>query len=131
MGQIRLTEKQLNSIIREAVEAVLDETEELEEGWFGDKWNQTKSAASTMFNKDANTSMRDRFNNATSNWNNQGELNKINNLLQQLRQFIEDGKIDPNTTVAQLVGEKNRFGKLTSKAANMRSQIARKGGNHY
>lgn len=47
---IKLTEAELHSLIKEAVESVI-ESEELEEGWFGDKWNQAKSAGNTMFQK--------------------------------------------------------------------------------
>ena len=46
MNRIRLTESDLHRIIEESVQNVLEEQmyEELEEGWFGDKWNQAKSA---------------------------------------------------------------------------------------
>jgi hypothetical protein len=48
---IRLTESDLHRIVEESVANILSENE-IEEGWFGDKWNQTKSAVGTAFNKD-------------------------------------------------------------------------------
>lgn len=36
--RIKLTESQLHNIIRRCVNEAVDE-ENLEEGWFGDKWN--------------------------------------------------------------------------------------------
>ena len=48
---IRLTEAELRSLIREAVEDAIQEADELEEGWFGDKWNQAKAAGNTFTQK--------------------------------------------------------------------------------
>ena len=46
---IRLTESELHRIIEESATNILTENE-MEEGWLGDKWNQTKSAVGTAFN---------------------------------------------------------------------------------
>ena len=108
---IRLTEQDLHRIVKESVEMILIENE-VEEGWFGDKWNQTKSAVGTAFNKDGG-SMGQRLQNAKKNWSTQGELNGMNNLQQQLTQMLDARQISPQTTVAQLVGGKynnNKFG---------------------
>ena len=48
--------------------------------------------------------------------------------------FVDNGEIDPQTTIAQLIGGKynhGRFGRMTGKAANRRNQIARLGGTAY
>ena len=71
---------------------------------------------------------------ARRNWKNQGDLNKINDLIQQVSEFVDNGEIDPQITVAQLIGGKynhGRFGRMTGKAANRRNQIARLGGTAY
>lgn len=50
---IRLTESDLKNIIKETVEQIVMESSEqnLEEGFWGDKWNQAKSAAKTLTKK--------------------------------------------------------------------------------
>lgn len=130
---IRLTESELHSLIKEAVESVIKESDELEEGWFGDKWNQAKSAGKTMFQK-GDLNLKDRFKNASKNWNTQGELNNINNLASQLSAFVEAGQLNPNMTIAQLIGGKmnnNKFGRMSGMAANRKSQINKRGGSAY
>lgn len=131
---IRLTEADLHNLVMEAVEQVIMENEELEEGWLGDKWNQTKSAAKTMFRNDPSASLKDRFQGAKANWKTQGELNDINNLKQELSDFVDAGQLSPDMTIAQLIGGKyngNKFGRMTGMAANRRGQISRRGGSAY
>jgi hypothetical protein len=131
---IRLTEADLHNLVMEAVEQVVMETEdELEEGWLGDKWNQAKSAATT-FGQSGEVGLKDRFKTAQANWKSQGELNNINNLIQSLSAFVDAGKLNPNMTIAQLIGGKyngNKFGRMTGMSANLRSQISKRGGSHY
>ena len=131
--RIRVTESQLNDIIRESVYNVLNE-EDMEEGWLSNKFKQGKQALKTAFQDNNDISIRDRFSNARRNWANQGDLNKINDLIQQVSEFVDNGEIDPQITVAQLIGGKynhGRFGGMTGKAANRRNQIARLGGTAY
>lgn len=130
---IKLTETDLHNLIMEAVEQVMKESNEIEEGWIGDKWNQVKSAATTAAQNNGGN-IKDRYTAAKANWKTQGELNNINNLKQMLSDFIDAGQINPNMTIAQLIGGKyngNKFGRMTSMAANRRSQIAKRGGSHY
>ena len=149
---IRLTESDIHNIVMESVKRVIrendekpvlpgdpythtsqDASEELEEGWFGDKWNQTKSAVNTAFG-DSGQSFGKRFQNARKNWSTQGELNNMTNLQNQLMQMLDARQISPQTTVAQLVGGKynnNKFGTMTGMAANRRAQISRRGGAAY
>lgn len=131
--RIRLTESQLNDLIRESVYNVLNE-EDMEEGWLSNKYKQGKQALKTAFQDSDKMSIRDRWNNAKKNWNNQGELNNLNDLIQSISEFVDNGEIDPQTTIAQLIGGKynhGRFGRMTGKAANRRNQIARLGGTAY
>ena len=56
----------------------------------------------------------------------------MQNLIKQLSQFIDAGQIDPNTTIAQLVGGKynnNKFGRMTGKMNNRMSQMRNNGLN--
>ena len=62
--RIRLTESQLNDIIRESVYNVLNE-EDMEEGWLSNKFKQGKQALKTAFQDNDDMSIRDRFRNAT------------------------------------------------------------------
>lgn len=75
---IRLTESDLHFLVEDAVREYLRENE-MEEGWLGDKWNQTKSAANTMLGKGGDYTMGQRFQNAMKNWNTQGDLNNLGN----------------------------------------------------
>lgn len=124
---IRLTESDLHNIVQESVMNVLMENE-MEEGF----WNQVKSGASTFFNGEGG--LKDRWNKTKKNYQAQGELDNLNGLRQQLEQYIDAGMIDPQTTVAQLIGGKyngNKFGKLTGQIANRKGNISRRGGSSY
>ena len=130
---IRLTESELHRIIEESATNILTEND-MEEGWLSNKFKQGKQALKTAFQDNDDMSIRDRWNNARRNWTNQGDLNKINDLIQQVSEFVDNGEIDPQITVAQLIGGKynhGRFGRMTGKAANRRNQIARLGGTAY
>jgi hypothetical protein len=129
---IQLTEQDLHMLVEDAVRNILKEND-MEEGWFGDKWNQTKTAANTMFQGNQGAGLKQKFNNARKNWNTQGQLNGLNNLKQQLEQFIDSGQLNPQMTIAQLVGGKyngNKFCRMTGMIGNRQSQIARNGGQY-
>ena len=96
--RIRLTESQLNDLIRESVYNVLNE-EDMEEGWLSNKFKQGKQALKTAFQDGDEMSIRDRFRNARRNWSNQGELNNLNDLIQSISEFVDNGEIDPQTTI--------------------------------
>ena len=129
---IRLTEDDIRQIVLASVQQCLNE--EVDEGWFGDKWNQVKTAANTVKgNYQGGQGIGQTIKNATTNWKTQGQLNDLNNLKQQLSQFIDDGKLNPNMTIAQLVGGKynnNKFGKLSGMIGNRQAQINNKGGQY-
>lgn len=129
MAKMVLTESELHQMINETVKQVL-----IEEGWFGDKFNQVKSAANTFVNNKKSAGFSQSFQNAKKNWNTQGELNALQNLSKELQKFVDDGQVDPQMTVAQLIGGKynnNKFGKLTGKIANRKAQISNRGGESY
>lgn len=126
---IKLTEQDLHFLVENAVQAYLTENG-MEEGF----WNQLKTGANTMFQK--NTSgqpmgIKNRFQRAKSNFQTQGKLDDLSSLKQQLEQYIDSGQLNPQMTIAQLVGGKynnNKFGRLTGQMGNMKSQISRRGG---
>lgn len=120
---IRLTESELNKIIKESVERVISENE-MEEGWLGDKWNQAKAAGNTMFQK-GDMGIKDRLKNASKNWTSQGELNGINELETLLRQFIQERTITNDMTVRDVL---RRIGSMKG---NRTSQISKRGGSSY
>ena len=129
---IKLTEQDLHFLVENTVQAYLTENG-MDEGWFGDKWNQTKTAANTMFQENKGAGLKQKFNNAKQNWNTQGQLNGLNNLKQQLEQFIDSEQLNPQMTIAQLVGGKyngNKFGRMSGMIGNRKSQISRRGGQH-
>ena len=122
MAQITLTEEKLRNIISETISQYLNEAEN--EGL----WNQGKTAAKTFFSgKHAGNGLGARFNAAKKNFQTQGKLDDIQGLIQQLSQMVDNRQIDPNITVAQLIGgkyNKGRFGKMTGVQRNYQSQIA-------
>ena len=129
---IRLTESDLHQIIEESVLQILNEND-MEEGWFGDKWNQVKTAGNTLL-KEGEGSLGQRFQNARKNWSTQGDLNGIANLRKALIDLLDKRQISPQTTVAQLVGGKynnNKFGTMSAMVANRKAQIGRRGGQGY
>jgi hypothetical protein len=66
--------------------------------------------------------------------NTQGELNGLNNLSQQLSQFVGNGQLNPQMTIAQFIGGKyndGKFGRMSGMAANRMGQISRRGGTAY
>ena len=129
---IKLTEQDLHFLVENTVQAYLTENG-MDEGWFGDKCNQTKTAANTMFQGNKGAGLKQKFNNAKQNWNTQGQLNGLNNLKQQLEQFIDSGQLNPQMTIAQLVGGKyngNKFGRMSGMIGNRQSQISRRGGQY-
>lgn len=132
MSKLIINEQELNKIIEESIKKCLNESD-IEEGFLGDKWKQVKSAGKTAL-QGGSISMKDRFSNAKKNYNSQGELNNLNNLIQNLSAFVDNGQIDPQTTVAQLIGgkyNKGKFGKMSAMRANRMSQINKRGGQTY
>lgn len=124
---IRLTESDLHNIVQESVMNVLMENE-MEEG----KVNQLKSGFSTFFN--GSGGLMDRLKRSKKNYQAQGELDDLNELRQKLEQYIDAGMIDPQITVARLIGGKyngNRFGKLTGQIGNRKGYISKLGGSSY
>lgn len=70
MSKVILNEKDLMALVNESVKRVINEAiqnGELDEGWFGDKWNQIKTGANTLTQK-GNMGVRDRFTAAKKNW---------------------------------------------------------------
>lgn len=133
MSEIKLTESQLQDIICESVYKILNE-QEMEEGWIGDKWNQAKSAFNTASHVQNGMSMKDKFSAVKKNWDTQGELNNLNNLIKLLSQFVDSGQLNPQMTIAQLIGDKynnGKFGRMSAMTANRKAQIARRGGIAY
>ena len=127
-SKIQLTENELCDFISECVEKSL-----IEEGWFGDKWNQVKAATTTALNTKDNT-LKGRLNKARDSWGAQGDLNYYNDLIAQLGQLVNSRKINPNMTIAQFIGgsyNKGRYGTLTGIADNRASKIKQIGGKAY
>lgn len=136
--RIKLTESELRYIIREAVEQELNEMD-MDEGWFGDKWKQAKSAYTTATQGGEDYSLKDRLTNAKANWGNQGQINDYRNLIKNLKEFAEANKIDPQTTIADMIGGKFRnpnasdsqYGKIGNRIANKQKAIKALGGKRY
>lgn len=130
---VKLTEEELRNIVTESTLRILKESD-MDEGWFGDKFNQVKSAGNTLFQKNKEMGLKDRMMNTRKNWKSQGELNDMNNLVAMLTKLLDAKQVAPTTTVAQLVGGKynnNKFGTMSGMVANRKAQIANRGGKSF
>lgn len=121
---VRLTESEFRTMVQETINEALQD-----EG----TWRNLKTGVKT-FLSDTNkgAGIKGRFQNATKNYKLQDEYDNLQGLIKQLSQFIDAGEIDPNMTIAQLVGGKynsNKFGKMTGKMNNRMSQMRRNGLN--
>lgn len=121
---IRLTESDLRTLIREAVEEAIQETDNLDENWFTDKKNQAQSAWSTLTQK-GDKGLGKRIKGAVKNWTSQGELNEYTELSNLLRNFLAQRKITTKMTVGELLQ------RLGSMKGNRSSQIVTRGGSAY
>lgn len=128
---IRITESQLRQLVSEAVIGMLNESCAEGDGDMQETWNQFKTGAKTFFSRNnAGRGLGGRFQQAKANYQTQGKLDDMKGLISQLSALLDQRKIDPNTTVGQLVGGKyngNRFGTMTGMAGNMAGQMKRRG----
>lgn len=100
--------------------------EKMDEGWFGDKWNQVKTSYNTMTNDtNQDKSFGDKVAAAKKNWSSQSELNDMNNLVTLIKQFADNRAINPTDTIEQVIW------KMQSIRGNRASQISRRGGTYY
>ena len=134
-NKVVISESELRYLVNESVKNYLRENEE-DESWVGDKFNQGKAALSTIWggkeDKAGNKpSLRKRVSNMKKNWTTQGNLNDLNNAIEVLYKYVNDGEINPNLTVKQLFGAKGKNGKIGQYLGNMASQISRRGGTAY
>ena len=128
---VRINENQLRHIVAESVKRVIREMdepdmmdeEEFDEGF----WNQAKTAGKTFFSKGSGDgSLKDRFGRAKKNWTSQGDYDDMENVKDTLSRMLDAREIDPQTTVAQLVGgkyNKGRFGTMTGVMGNRKAQM--------
>lgn len=104
-----------------------------DEAWLQNKINQGKTAVGTLFSKNGGN-LEQRISRAKKNWTTQGELNDIGDLRKQLEDLVDNRGIDPNTTIAQLIGGKynnNKFGTMSGMMNNRKGNIMRRGGKAY
>lgn len=85
-------------------------------------------------NSDDDLTLGQRWDKTKKNWNTQGDLNGLNNLMQQLSAFVDNGQLNPQMTIAQLIGGKyngGKFGRMSAMIGNRRGQVSRRGGTAY
>jgi hypothetical protein len=115
---IKLTESDLQQIIKATLVEALEENQQLEEGWFG---NMFKAGAQTVGNKlgKAYNDFAGRMN--TMNAQEQGE--KADNLSQQLEAMPMQIKQQVAQYRAKLMGEVNR--KVSAYAKELKADMAK------
>lgn len=130
---IKLTESELQSMIMESIKAAISENPDMVEEGFIDNLKQGAKAfvgkgdfgASSNSNRrnGGGLNLKDRWNAAKTNYQAKGEYDNIGTVVKFLKNLVDSGKIQPQTTVAQLIGQGGRFGTLTSMSGN----VARRG----
>lgn len=120
--KVTLTESEFRQYVQNTINEALQD-----EGF----WNNLKTGAKTFAqNASSGKGIGNAWNSAKKNYKLQGEYDDMSGLIQQLSKFIDAGQIDPQTTIAQLVGGKyngNKFGKMTGKMNNRMSQMRNNG----
>lgn len=125
---IRLTESELENVIQNIVNEAFNNSSKMDEGL----WDNLKTGANTFLNNDGKNGIKGRWDAAKKNYNLQSEMDDLQNLVQKLSQYIDNGQISPQMTIAQLVGGKynnKKFGSVSGKIANKKSQIRKNGYN--
>lgn len=121
-----IKESQLRAMIAEAIMEELGENCQDE-----DIINQTKTGFNTLFGKgQEGNSLRQRWDNAKKNYQTQGKVDDLQKVIDGLSALLDARKINPQTTVAQLVGGKynnGKFGTMSGMANNMKGQMMRRG----
>ena len=127
---IRLNETVLENLITKCLNEALEEND-IEEG----VWNNVKTGVKSAFGKGVGSeasqdkrkgggiNLKKRWNAAKQGYNSQDIADKIDNVVNYLKDLIEQGKIDPNQTVQELVysvGGRNKFGR--GNLSTMRAQ---------
>ena len=117
---IRLNEDELKGMIKNILKENI-ENGNIDEGL----WNQLKTGAKTFVSsKNKGQGISGRWDAAKKNYGLQGEKDKFEDILKQLKALVDAGEIDPNLTIGQYLGGPNhRFGKLTGKMANRQAQM--------
>jgi len=129
---IRLTEGELRYMIQESI------NEAMEEG----RWNQFKQGAKAFFGKgdqgsqnianqydrsfNGGMNLGKRWNAAKTNYQTQGVIDNADEIIQPLRQMVQNGEISNKTTVGQLfqmLG--SRKGGATTKGSAAMNRIYR------
>lgn len=126
--RIRLSESDLHRIVKETVTQIISENQELEEGWFGDKWNQTKSAVKAA-TANKGESLGTRFNRAKKNWNTMGNYNELNNVRTELINIVKKYNLDVNKPLKDIIGSEdendNFYGALNQRKNSQKSVVSR------
>lgn len=131
---VRLTEQDINHIIKESVEKIINEN--MEQETIIDKLT---AGAYGLIGRDLNGKRRGkkgaglsqlgrRYNAMKRNFHLKGEYDEIQKVADFLKKQVQDRKLNPNMTIAQLIGgaiNGNKFGVLSGMANNRLSQSSR------
>ena len=131
---VRLTEHDINQIIKESVEKIINEN--MEQETLG---GRIMAGVNGAIGRDINGVQRGkkgaglsqlgrRLRAIKKNYQMKGEYDEIQKVADFLKKQVQDRKLDPNMTIAQLIGgaiNGNKFGVLSGMANNRLSQSSR------
>lgn len=132
--KVTISESVLKKYIQESVDKVLNEAmehmpnveENTEEEGFIDN---LKTGAKTFFSnnpKYQQDSISNRWQRAKANYQAQNKIGNYRMIISQLAELVNAGKLNPEMTIAQLIGGKynnNRIGRLNSFIGGQQSSI--------
>ena len=134
MGQkITVTESQLREMVVNAINESMEESQN--EGFFKNMMSGINAGVNGKINYHQDPNAKDTASQAINNigqrvgnfkkgYNMQRQNTKIDNLKQELKQLVNDGSINPNQTVQELLAN---FGGLSSVKANNQRQANKMG----
>ena len=134
MGQkITVTESQLREMVVNAINESMEESQN--EGFFKNMMSGINAGVNGKINYHQDPNAKDAASQAINNigqrvgnfkkgYNMQRQNTKIDNLKQELKQLVNDGSINPNQTVQELLAN---FGGLSSVKANNQRQANKMG----
>jgi len=131
---VRLTEQDINQIIKESVEKIINEN--MEQETLG---GRIMAGVNGAIGRDINGVQRGgkgaglsqlgrRLRAFKKNFHLKGEYDEIQDVADFLKKQVQDRKLNPNMTIAQLIGgaiNGNKFGVLSGMANNRLSQSSR------
>lgn len=123
---VRIDENRLKAMVMEAIVSAADDVmqeSDMDEGF----WNQLKTGAKTFTGKNKG-SLGDRWNSAKKNYQIQGRVDGMDDVIKGLQKLMDQGLVKGNTTVDQILASNSgKFNSFSGVKRNLQGQMRRNG----